>query len=119
MDERRRAVDSTAERRSHVGAKLYAQIKRHGKPFARLEAALVRGDGNRSVEYSYSAFVAPDEDTNSGATGVGRVTVTPVPGLDVRVSGRYGYRGRRSKSIRPFICRSETTRPRSDRCSTG
>lgn len=75
------------------GAKMYAQIRRKDMPLARLEAAIVRGDGNRNVEYSYSAFVAPDEDTNSGATSVGRVTLTPVPGLDVRVSGKYGYSG--------------------------
>ena len=34
---------------------------------------MVRGDGNRSVEYSYSAFIAPEEDTNSGVTFAGRV----------------------------------------------
>jgi hypothetical protein len=84
------------------GAQMYARIKRRGKPFARLEAAFVRGDGNRSVEYSYSAFVAPDEDTNSGATGVGRVTVTPMPGLEVRVSGKYGYSGSKVESYPSF-----------------
>lgn len=75
------------------GAQVYAQIRRKDASLARLEAAIVRGDGNRNVEYSYSAFVAPAEDTNSGATSVGRVTLTPIRGLDVRVSGKYGYSG--------------------------
>lgn len=84
------------------GAGMYARIRRNGAPFLRMEAAFVRGDGNRNVEYSYSAFVAPDEDTNSGATGVGRVTVTPIRGLDVRVSGKYGYSGSKVESIPSF-----------------
>jgi hypothetical protein len=84
------------------GAMLYAQVRRRGKPLARLEAAFVRGDGNRDVEYSYSAFVAPDEDTNTGATGVGRVTLTPLPGLDVRVSGQYGYSGSKVEGYPSF-----------------
>ena len=85
------------------GAEMYAHVRRHGRPFARLEAALVRGDGNRDVEYSYSAFVSPDEDTNSGATGIGRVTVTPMRGLDVRVSGKYGYSGSKVESYPSFF----------------
>jgi hypothetical protein len=75
------------------GARFYANIRRNGAPLVRAEAGLVRGDGNRNVEYSYSAFIAPSEDTNSGATLVGRVAATPVNGLDVRVSGKYGYSG--------------------------
>jgi hypothetical protein len=75
------------------GAKFYANVRRKGASIARVEAGLVRGDGNRSVEYSYSAFIAPNEDTNSGATLVGRVAATPVKGLDARVSGKYGYSG--------------------------
>lgn len=75
------------------GAELYARIVRKGDPIARVEAGFVRGDTNRNVEYSYSAFLAPDEDTNSGATGVGRVIFTPLRGLDVRVSKKYGYSG--------------------------
>ena len=75
------------------GALVYAQFRRQDEPLARLEAAIVRGDGNRNVEYSYSAFIAPDEDTNSGATTVVRVTLTPMRGLDVRFSGKYGFSG--------------------------
>ena len=75
------------------GALVYAQFRRQDEPLARLEAAIVRGDGNRNVEYSYSAFIAPDEDTNSGATTVVRVMLTPMRGLDVRFSGKYGFSG--------------------------
>ena len=75
------------------GAQVYAQFRREGAPLARIEAALVRGDGNRNVEYSYSAFIAPDEDTNSGATTVVRVMLTPMRGLDLRFSGKYGASG--------------------------
>lgn len=75
------------------GAQMYAHIRRKDAPLVRLEAAIVRGDGNRSIEYSYSAFVAPSEDTNSGATTVGRAIITPFRGLDVRVSGKHGYSG--------------------------
>jgi hypothetical protein len=75
------------------GAKFYARFRRKGATLARVEAAMVRGDGNRSVEYSYSAFVAPDEDTNSGVTFAVRGAATPVKGLDVRLSGKYGYSG--------------------------
>jgi hypothetical protein len=84
------------------GAQVYAHIRRKTVTMARLEAAFVRGDGNRSVEYSYSGFVSPAEDTNSGATGVGRVTVTPVRGLDVRVSGKFGYSGSKVESYPSF-----------------
>ena len=73
------------------GALVYARFGRKDAPLARLEAAIVRGDGNRNVEYSYSAFIAPDEDTNSGATSVVRVMLTPLRGLDVRFSGKYGF----------------------------
>ena len=43
------------------GALVYAQFRRQDEPLARLEAAIVRGDGNRNVEYSYSAFDVPPE----------------------------------------------------------
>ncbi len=75
------------------GVQMYGRVRRQDRTLARLEAAFVRGDGNRNVEYSYQAFVEPDEDTNSGATGVARAILTPVRGLDVRVSGKYGYSG--------------------------
>jgi hypothetical protein len=73
------------------GALIYARLLRHDRPFARLEVATVRGDGKRDVEYSYSAFVDSAEDTNSGVTTVARVSFTPLPGLDVRLSGKHGY----------------------------
>ena len=75
------------------GALVYLRVSRNNQPFARLEVANVRGDGKRDVEYSYSGFVDGPEDTNSGVTTVGRVSLTPVPGLDVRLSGKYGYSG--------------------------
>jgi hypothetical protein len=75
------------------GTEIYARVDRNARPVARFELAFIRGDGNRNVEYSYQAFVAPDEDTNSGATGAARAMFTPVEGLDVRVSGKYGFSG--------------------------
>lgn len=85
------------------GALVYTQFRRNGAPLARLEAAIVRGDGNRNVEYSYSAFIAPDEDTNSGATSMLRVTLTPIRGLDVRFSGKYGYSGSKVERYPSFF----------------
>ena len=84
------------------GVLAYAQIRRKDARLARLEAAIVRGDGNRNVEYSYSAFVAPDEDTNSGATVVGRAMLTPIRGLDVRFSGKWGYSGSKIEAFPSF-----------------
>ena len=81
------------------GTEIYASIRRGAQPVARFQIAFVRGDTNRNVEYSYSAFVAPDEDTNSGMTGAARAIFTPVRGLDVRVSGKYGYSG---SKIEPY-----------------
>ena len=75
------------------GAEFYARIRHKNETLARVEAGVVRGDGNRSVEYSYSAFVAPDEDTNSGMTGIGRLIFTPTRAVDVRLSAKYGYSG--------------------------
>lgn len=84
------------------GAQLYAQIRRNGRPLARLEGAIMRGDANRSLEYSYSVFVAPDEDTNSGATSIFRATLTPLSGLDVRVSAKYGFSGSKVEGYPSF-----------------
>ncbi|MCC7415814.1 MAG: hypothetical protein IT176_01650 [Acidobacteria bacterium] len=75
------------------GAGVYGRVTRAGATVARIELGLVRGDTNRNTEYSYSAFVAADEDTNSGATGFGRVVFTPSPLVDLRISGKYGYSG--------------------------
>jgi hypothetical protein len=84
------------------GAEMYARIARGARPLAHLQIAFVRGDTNRNVEYSYQAFVAPDEDTNSGMTGAARAIFTPVPGVDVRVSGKYGYSGSKIESYPSF-----------------
>ena len=75
------------------GAQFYARIRRKTETLARVEAGIVRGDGNRNLEYSYSVFVSPAEDTNSGATSFGRVIFTPVRAIDVRLSTKYGYSG--------------------------
>ena len=85
------------------GALVYAQFRRNDAPLARLEGAIVRGDGNRNVEYSYSAFIAPDEDTNSGATMVARAMLTPIRGLDVRFSGKYGFSGSKIERYASFF----------------
>jgi hypothetical protein len=84
------------------GALGYVQFRRKGAPLARLDAAIVRGDGNRNVEYDYQGFIAPDEDTNSGATSLFRLTLTPVRGLDVRFSGKYGYSGSKIERYESF-----------------
>lgn len=84
------------------GVELYAQAKRQDRVILRAEYAQLRGDTNRNVEYSYSGFVAADEDTNSGATGMGRVRFTPTSALDVRVSGKYGFSGSKVESYPSF-----------------
>lgn len=84
------------------GVELYAQARRHDDVVLRLEYAQLRADTNRNIEYSYSAFVAADEDTNSGATGMGRVRFTPTRTLDLRVSGKYGFSGSKVESYPSF-----------------
>ena len=84
------------------GAEIYGRFMRGNEPIARFEAGFVRGDTNRNVEYSYQAFVSADEDTNSGATGFGRLIVTPVRSVDVRLSMKYGYSGSKVESYPSF-----------------
>jgi hypothetical protein len=96
------------------GAEIYARMNRNARPVARFELGFVRGDGNRNVEYSYQSFVAADEDTNSGATGVGRATFVPIEGLDVRVSGKYGFSGSKIEMYPSFY-----TQKRNDQAFIG
>jgi hypothetical protein len=96
------------------GAEIYARAVRNAKTLARFEFGFVRGDGNRNVEYSYQSFVAADEDTNSGATGFGRAMFTPLEGLDVRVSGKYGYSGSKIEIYPSFY-----TQKRNDKAFIG
>jgi hypothetical protein len=96
------------------GAEIHGRFDRSGAPIARFQIGFVRGDGNRNVEYSYQSFVAPDEDTNSGATGFGRLMFTPGGGLDVRVSGKYGYTGSKIEIYPSFY-----TQKRNDKAFIG
>lgn len=84
------------------GAGAYGVARRNGRDVARAEIAAFRGDDKRFVEYSYSAFVDSADDTNSDLTAAGRFTVLPLSGLDIRVSGKYGFSGSKVPSYPSF-----------------
>ena len=103
LDERGRAADSAPERRRQL--RRAAVRARHAAATALARASRRRSSAATATGTSSTAtpaFVAPDEDTNSGATGVGRVTLTPIAGLDVRVSGQYGYSGSKIEGYPSF-----------------
>lgn len=84
------------------GFQVSLEKKRDGRSFAEMSFSGVTGDGNKFRDYDYFYGLDGSLDSNSWPTGVLSGSVSPITGLDIRVSLKKGDTGSKVERLPNF-----------------